>query len=54
MKVIKRHGSFIELVKLDKPVLGGSYAVISSGKITDGLCLDAARDLFATLKKLSR
>ena len=53
MKILKSHG-FLWLVKLDKPVMGGLYAVMNGGQITDGLCLDAANDLYKILLKLSR
>ena len=53
MKTIKTHGLNLSVVKLDKPVFGGQYAVINGDRMKDGLCLDAAIDLFNTLKKLS-
>ena len=52
MKIIKQFG-FVQLVKLNEPVFGGYYAVINCGNIKDGLSLDAANDLYYTLKKLS-
>lgn len=51
-KVIKEY-KFIKLVKLTSPVYGGLYAVINGDRAKTGLCLDAANDLFCTLKKLS-
>lgn len=51
-KVIKQH-NFLQLVELTELVYGGKYAIINGDRVKDGLCLDAARDLFNTLKKLS-
>lgn len=52
-KVIKRHKD-IAVVKLKEPIYGGIYAVSSSNKLTTGLCLGAANELFGTLKALTR
>lgn len=51
-KVLKQF-NFTQLVELVEPVYGGKYAVIKNDQVTDGLCLDAANDLYITLKKLS-
>ena len=53
-KVIAQHGLGLSLVRLDKPVYGGYYAVINGDRMKDGLCLDAANEIFITLKKLSK
>ncbi len=52
LKTLKTH-KFISLVELKTPVYGGKYAIINGDKIKTGLCLDAACDLFKTLKSLS-
>ena len=52
-KVLKKYKN-IKLVKLQQPVLGGFYAVITFSGIKDGLSLEAANDLFNTLKSLQR
>ena len=52
-KVLKKYKN-IELVKLQQPVLGGFYAVITFSGINDGLSLEAANNLFYILKKLQR
>ena len=51
-KILKQFNS-IQLVELTKPVYGGKYAVINGDHIKDGLCLDAASELYSILKKLS-
>lgn len=53
-KVIAQHGLGLSLVRLDKPVYGGYYAVINGDRMKDGLCLDAAKEIFITLKRLSK
>lgn len=55
MKTIKlqyKPGLSTKLIKLDKPVMGGSYAITQNDEIIkDGLCLDAANEIFNELTK---
>lgn len=50
MKTIKKIGK-LELVKLDKPVYGGDYAIFNGDSFKTGLCLDAANEIYSKLKK---
>lgn len=52
LKVLKSNG-FLQLVKTE-PIYGGNYAVINGNRAKTGLNLEAAIDLFYTLKKLSK
>ena len=51
-KVIKQNG-FLQLIKTEN-ILGGCYAVINGDRAKTGLTLDAAKDLYLTLIKLSK
>lgn len=51
-KVIKQYG-FLRLVKTEN-ILGGEYAIINGDRAKTGLTLDAAKDLFRTLRQLTR
>lgn len=52
-QTIKKHGS-IELIKLNKPIFGGLYAVLDTEtkKAKTGLNLDASLEIFNTLKNI--
>lgn len=53
MKTIEERDGF-HLVKLFQPVCGGYYSIIKNGiTIKDGLCLDAAYEMFNLLIKQS-
>jgi hypothetical protein len=52
-KVIKQKKG-IRLLELSVPVLGGKYAVDTFSSYKDGLCLDAANELFNILVKLQK
>lgn len=53
MKTIKmqyKPGLSTKLVKLNKPIMGGYYAIMQNNKIIkDGLCLDAANEVYNKL-----
>ena len=55
MKTIKisyKPSASIKLVKLRKPVMGGYYAITKNKEIVkDGLCLDAANEVFNEMTK---
>lgn len=52
LKVLKSYG-FLQLVRTET-IYGGNYAVINGDRAKTGLNLEAANDLFITLKKLSK
>lgn len=49
MRTIKERNGY-HIIKLLTPIYGGYYAVMKNGiHISDGLCLDAAIEIFNTL-----
>jgi hypothetical protein len=52
MRTIEERNGY-QLVRLSIPVYGGDYAVMKNGiTIKDGLCLDAAIEVFNVLTKV--
>jgi hypothetical protein len=51
MKTIKEKNNY-HLIRCSTPVCGGTYAVMKNGiVIKDGLCLDAAIEVFQVLSQ---
>ena len=52
-KVLKQSGD-LRLLELETPVYGGKYAVETSSIYKDGLCLEAAKEIYSILEKLTK